>query len=181
MLSINTEEVAQNKILLLYILKMSPNNLTNTELTEFILDKGYMNYFSLQQYLGELVDGRLIELIQNAEIKRYILLEKGEMSLDLFQNKIPVSVMQELMNEFKIQETDNIRETQVIGEFYPKENNQYSVNLKLVEHDETLFSLYFDVSSETQGEEICTLWKKNTESIYKSILSLFIEKKPTIG
>jgi len=174
MISSNTEEVAQNKLLLLYILKMSPNKLTNNELTEFILDRGYMNYFALQQYLGEMVEGELIEFINEADDKNYLILEKGEMSLDLFKNKIPEKIIQELTNEFKLQVLTNVKETQVIGEYYPKENDQYSVNLKLVENDETLFSLYFDVASEAQGEKFCKLWKDNTESIYQNILNLFI-------
>jgi len=174
-LSTNTEEVAQNKLLVLYILKMSPKNLSNNELTEFILDRGYMNYFSLQQYLSELVDGELIELTQKSDIKSYILLEKGEISLDLFLSKIPDKIKTDLSNEFKIQELIRIKETQIIGEYYPKENDQYSVSLKLVENDETLFSLYFDVASEIQGEQFCNLWKENTQAIYQNILNLFIK------
>lgn len=177
MISNNTEEVAQNKLLILYILKTSPNNLTNNQLTEFILDRGYMNYFALQQYLGEMVEGELIEFIDEADDKSYLILEKGEMSLDLFKNKIPEKIIQELTNEFKLQVITNVKETQVIGEYYPKENNQYSVNLKLVENDETLFSLYFDVASESQGEKFCKLWKEDTESIYKNILNLFISSE----
>lgn len=174
MITNNTEEVAQNKLLLLYILKMSPNNLTNNELTEFILKKGYMNYFAIQQYLSELHQGEMIEIRGKDENKIYTVLEKGEISLNLFESKIPDRIIQELANEFKLQEKMKIRETQVIGEFYPKENNQYSVNLKLVENDETLFSLYFDVATESQAKNFCNIWKENTESIYQKILNLFI-------
>lgn len=174
MISNNTEEVAQNKLLLLYILKMSPDNLTNNELTEFILRKEYMNYFAIQQYLGELADGELIQIYGEDEKKGYKVLEKGEISLNLFESKIPEKIIQELAAEFKIQELVMARETEVVGEFYPKENDQYSVNLKLVENDETLFSLYFDVASEAQAENFCTIWKENTETIYQNILNQFI-------
>lgn len=174
MLANNTEEVAQNKLLLLYILKMFPDNLTNNELTEFILRKEYMNYFAIQQYLSELAEGELIQIHDEDENKGYTVLEKGEISLNLFESKIPEKIIQELANEFKLQEIIKVRETQVLGEFYPKENDQYSVNLKLVENDETLFSLYFDVASEEQAESFCSIWKENTESIYKNILNQFI-------
>lgn len=170
MLSNNTEEVAQNKLIILYILKNTPNFLTNNELTEFILDKGYMNYFALQQYLSELTEGVLIVL----KNEKYILLNKGVNMLELFKSKIPENVIQELTDEFKLQKQIVIKETQVIGDYYKKENDQYSVNLKLVENDETLFSLYFDVATEEQGERVSRIWKKDTQSIYKNIMDLFI-------
>lgn len=177
MLSNNSEEVAQNKLLLLHILKMSPNALTNDKLTELILDKNYMNYFSLQQYISELIDSEFIEEIKEDSLKKYKLLKQGEISLDLFQSKISNDIIKELSNEFKLQQIIMVRETQIIGEYFPKENNQYVVNLKLVENEEPLFSLYLDVASEAQGEIFCKIWKENTESIYQNIINLFIKNE----
>lgn len=171
----NTEDVAQNKLLILYIIKMSPSKFTNAELTEFVLDKGYMNYFVLQQYLSELIEGELIEVVIEDELEKYNVIEKGSVTLELFQSKIPDRIKQELTNEFKIHELLKVKETQIIGDYYPKENDQYTVNLKLVENDETLFSLYLDVSSEEQGEKFCKLWKDKTELIYQKILNIFIK------
>lgn len=171
----NTEDVAQNKLLILYILNTSPSKFTNAELTEFVLDKGFMNYFILQQYLSELIEGELIKIIIEDELEKYNVIEKGIITLELFQSKIPDKIKQELMNDFKIQELLKIKETQIVADYYPKENDQYTVNLKLIENDETLFSLYLDVSSEEQGEKFCSLWKDKTEMIYQKILNIFIK------
>jgi predicted transcriptional regulator len=171
----NTEDVAQNKLLILYILNSSPKNFTNAELTEFILEKGYMNYFILQQYISELIDGQLIEIETVNDSEVYNVLEKGIITLDLFQSKIPEKIIQELTDEFRIQELLKVRETQIVGDCYPKENNQYTVNLKLIENEETLFSLYLDVASEEQGKKFCKLWKEKTEVIYQKILNIFIK------
>lgn len=181
MLSNNSEENAQNKLLLMYILKMSPNPLTNDKLTEFILDKNYMNYFSLQQYISELIDNEFIEETKENNSLKYKLLNPGEVSLELFQSKISEEIINELSNEFKLQQIVKIRETQVLGEYYPKENNQFAVNLKLVENEEPLFSLYLDVASEEQGEKFCNIWKENTEIIYQSIINLFIKNDTKVG
>lgn len=171
----NTEEVAQNKLLILYIIKMSPKKFNNNNLTEFILEKNYMNYFTLQQYISELISSELIVLNKEHDVQEYAILQKGELTLDLLQSKIPDKIIQELSSEFKLQELIKVRETQVIGDCFKKENEQYSVSLKLVENDETLFSLYFDVATEAQGEKFCNLWKKDTETIYQNILNIFIK------
>lgn len=175
MLSFNTEEIAQNKLLILYILKNTPVSITNNELTEFILDKGFMNYFALQQYLGELSEGELIRL--NEDTLEYVLLEKGYEVLELFNTKIPEKVIEQLDKDFKLKENLKTIETQVIGDYFQKENKQYSVSLKLVENEETLFSLYFDVATEEMAQKYSKLWKENTQFFYQNILELFINKK----
>lgn len=171
MMSYSTEEVALNKLIILYLIKMSPIEFTKDSLTEFILDKGYMNYFALQQYLVELTEGDLIKLDNT-----YILNEKGLLTLNLLGSKISESLKNEIHQEFKLQEDNKVKESQVVGEFFLKENNQYTVNLKLIENEDTLFSLYFDVANEAQAAEFCKMWKEDTEKIYQQILGIFITK-----
>lgn len=84
------------------------------------------------------------------------------------------SIINDLKNEFKLKEIVEKKEAEIIGEYFKKENEQFIVNLKLVENEETLFSLYFEVPSEEQAEAICKKWKENTEKIYQSIINTLI-------
>lgn len=177
MFSENTEELAQNKLLLLYIIKMSPYPLSKDELTEFILKKNYMNYFSVQQYLLELVDSNFIEISSTENNKnKYTLLEKGNVTLNYLEGKLSTNIKEELSKDFETQKVDKKIETQIIADYYKKENSNYTANLKLVENDDILFSLYLDVGSESQAKLICSAWKDRTESIYKDIINLLIEE-----
>ena len=171
----NTEELAQNKLLLLYIIKFSNRTFTNNELTEFVLEKNYMNYFFIQQYLSELVDSHFIEKTNTDSKEVYKLLEKGEIALSYFEDRIPNSIKEELEIDFKRFKNKNKKETQVVSDYYSKENNQYVVNLKLVENEEVLFSLYLDVATKEQAELICERWSNNTEYIYKNIINILTE------
>lgn len=171
----NTEELAQNKLLLLYIIKFSNRSFTNNELTEFVLERNYMNYFFIQQYLSELVVSNFIEKVNIDSREIYKLLEKGEMALSYFEDRIPNSIKEELDREFNRLRDENKKETQVVSDYYQKENNQFVVNLKLVENEEILFSLYIDVATEEQAELVCEKWSNNTEHIYKNIIDLLTE------
>lgn len=171
MLSENTEDIAQNKLLLLYIIKSSPKSYTNEELTEFILYKNYMNYFTIQQYISELIEGNFITI--NTE-ENYEILDKGKITLEYFNSKIPQNIIDDLEKEFKLKQIIEKKEAEIIGEYFKKENDQFMVNLKLVENGETLFSLYFEVPSVEQAEVICNKWKENTEKIYQSIINTLI-------
>lgn len=175
MFSNNTEELAQNKLILLYIVKSYPYNFSKNELTEFILEKNYLNFFLIQQYLKELIESEFIEVSLVEDVERYSISKKGNLALDYFHNKVPPIIKEELNIEANTYQAKKKEETQVIAELFKKEDNQYLVNLKLVENENTLFSLYVDVPSMEQAELFCDSWKKKTDFIYSNILKLFIE------
>ena len=50
----NSLELAENKLLMLYILKSIKDPISNAQFTEIILENNFMNYFIFQQYLSEL-------------------------------------------------------------------------------------------------------------------------------
>lgn len=175
----NTEELAQNKLLLLYLIKSSDTAFDNNEITEFVLEKNYMNYFLVQQYLIELVESNFIEVLEKDGRDVYLILDKGKVALSYFEERIPNKIKEELNVEFKKLVKKEKLETQIITEYYEKENNQYVVNLKLAENDDTLFSLYLDVATKKQADLICDRWKENTEHIYQSIINLLTDEKTT--
>lgn len=175
MFSNNTEELAQNKLILLYIIKTFPNAFTQRQITEFILKKDYLNFFLIQQYLLELIESEFISISIIDDEEKYSVSKKGKLALDYFDLKIPTNIKEELNSESETYKAVQKKETQVIGEFFKKEDQQYLVNLKLVEKENTLFSLYIDVPTEVQAELICNSWKNNTDSIYSSIIDLFIK------
>lgn len=175
MFSGNSEELAQNKLLLLYIIKESTYNFTKNQLTEFILEKNYINFFSVQQYLGELVESDFIELTEEENEQKYNLLEKGKVALDYFMGKIPEKIKKDLEIEFNSQKVQQKIDTQVLSEYYQRDDGQYVVNLKLVENGDKLFSLYLNVATEKQAELISRSWKERTDSIYAETIKLLIE------
>ncbi len=169
----NTEELAQNKLLILYIIKKASYDFSKEALTEFILSKDYMNYFLFQQYMLELSESHFIE-IDNSYEENILLLEKGDLALDLFETKVPQALKDELDEVFKVEEAVKKKESQIVSEYFEKENNQYTVNLKLIENEETLFSLYLNVASASQAESICNTWKADPDKIYQGIVNMFI-------
>ena len=51
------------KLIILYMLDKVDFPLTNSQISEFVLDKGYTDYFKLQQALSELADGGLFRAL----------------------------------------------------------------------------------------------------------------------
>ncbi|NLX61220.1 MAG: DUF4364 family protein [Tissierellia bacterium] len=176
----NTEELAQNKLLLLYIIDRSNSSLTNNEITELVLKNNYMNYFLVQQYLSELVNSGFVEYKKNKDKNKnvYIIHEKGKAALSYFEGRIPKEIKEEILSIFPNNE-EVIKSTNIIGEYYKNASNEYTVNLKLIEKGETLFSLYLSVPTKEQAEHICQVWKNKTEYIYKNLLNMLVDDKIT--
>lgn len=172
MFSDTTEELAQSKLLLLYIIKMFPYNLTKDQLVEYILKNDLLNYFSIQQYLSELVDAGFLDIVE----EMYGITEKGNQTLKYFSKKIPSKIKETLEEDFINHEKSKERQTQVVGEYYQKENGQYMANIKLVENEDILFSLYLDVANLEQAQSICQSWEDNTEEIYMDIIKILTQK-----
>lgn len=171
----NTEELAQSKLLLLFIINKSNTPLSNEELTEYILEKNYMNYFLIQQYLSELVESNFIKYQKEENKKVYKMLDKGKVTLSYFQDRLPTNIKNEISIKFaQIKEEEKLA-AQIVGEYFKKDDKQYLVNLKLVENTETLFSLYLNVATEKQAKSFCQMWKKNTEYIYINILNMLTD------
>ncbi|MBZ2175588.1 DUF4364 family protein [Schnuerera sp. xch1] len=175
----NSEELAQNKLLLLYIIDKSKKLLTNEQLTEFVLKEDYMNYFLVQQYLSELVSANFLEYADTKDKKVYHLLNKGKATLSYFENRISQSIKDNINDRFKQINKNEKKATQVSAEYFKKNNNEFVVNLKLIENTETLFSLYLNVATIKQAEKICEIWKDNTEYIYKNILNMLVDDEIT--
>lgn len=172
----NTEELAQSKLLLLFIIDKSNNTLSNEELTEFILEKNYMNYFLIQQYLSELVESDFIKYCEDEKRKTYKILDKGKTILSYFEDRLPIDIKNEISIKFSKVEEEKKLSTEVTGEYFKKDNGQYLVNLKLIENMETLFSLYLNVATEKQAKKFCETWKLNTEDIYIKVLNMLAEE-----
>lgn len=169
----NTEELAQNKLLLLYIIAKSKEPLNNQEITELILENNYMNYFLVQQYLSELIKSNFIEIKMINNKKTYNLLDKGKLTLNYFEDRINQKIKKELLDVLGVSEVVE-KEKELISEYFKEDENNFIVNLKLKEGKNTLFSLYLNMPNENLAKDICLNWKENTEHIYKNILSLVV-------
>lgn len=172
----DTTELAQNKLLLLYILEKIDMPMENAQITQFVLENNYMNYFSTQQYLSELIDSKFIEVIytKNNSKKSYKLSDSGKSTLAYFDNRIPTKMKKEIDSKYEKKKKQLINETQIVSDYYKKSESQYIINLKVIEKDINLFSLSLNVVSNKQAKKICDNWKKNPDQIYQKILDMLV-------
>ena len=54
-------ELSLNKLMILFMIEKAGLPLSNTQISEFLLDSGYTDYFSLQTYLSQMIEANIVK------------------------------------------------------------------------------------------------------------------------
>ncbi len=167
--------LAENKLVLLYIIENINLPISNMQLTQIVLENNLLNYFTLQQYIVELVSSDLINIINYKNKDRLIMSDKGKEVLSLFKNRLPLSTIENI-NKYISEKMSIIKKELTVSADYTIENsNSYLVNLSASENDITLIDLKISVASNKQARELCYKWKNNASDLYNKIIGILIE------
>ncbi len=170
---INThEDFTVNKLIILYLLSQVKMPLSLSQITEIMLDKGYTNYFSLQQYLNELEKSTFITTSKQNNTSYFEITDKGSQTLEFFSSRIPDFTKKDL--DLLIQQSWRKfkSELDIHAEYLPHKDNEYMVHCKVTENNSTLMELSINVGSKKQAIELCNKWEKNASPLYSQILEL---------
>lgn len=170
----NTLELAENKLLLLYIFNKVKFPISNNQITQIILENNLINYFTLQQYLTELVSSNFIEYTDETNNHRFIITDKGIKVLSLFRNRISNNKI-EIINRYLENQLENIKkEVTVTADYTIERKDNFIVNLKALENDSILIDIKINVCSNKQAKDLCQKWKSNSSELYNKIMQLLI-------
>ncbi len=168
----NHEDFTINKLIILYLLSQVKMTLSLSQITQIILERGYTNYFSLQQYLNELEKSYFIITSKQNNTSYFEITDKGAETLDFFSSRIPDFIKKEL-DEFIEGNWRKLRsEIDVHAEYTPNKLNEYIVNCKVTENNSSLIELSISVGSKKQAIALCNKWQDNASTLYSEILQL---------
>ena len=150
------------KLMILYILSRVSFPLTNNQLTAFILEKEYTNYFNIQRAISELIDDSYIitKTIRNSTM--YRITDSGAQTLVFFDNMISAGIKEDIeaylaQNKYQLQE-----EVSTQAEFYQIKKGEFAAHLKVVERDSSIIDLTLEVTTEEEASMICNNWKEKS-------------------
>ena len=87
------------KIIILYMLdRIDEYTLTNTQLSSFILDRGYTNMFNIHEALSEMIDKGFISVSTIRDTQHYKITNLGEEALFYFENRLPNPIKQDILD-----------------------------------------------------------------------------------
>lgn len=166
----DNETLAENKVLILYILNQVHKPITNDNLYKLVLSAIDMNYFYFQQFLLDLISADFVVTYQKEDQTVYELTSHGKNTLDLTLDILPGIIKLKADTNLK-SILDNIEnEHSIIAEFTPKSEDHYIVNCKIMENNETVFEIKTFAGSRDEAKKIVDNWKNNAEIIYPALL-----------
>lgn len=168
----NSAELAENKLLVLYVIKSLRQPISKTQLTEIILENNFINYFTLQQYISELDTAEFVEYIEKNNKILITITNKGENVLSIFNDRIS-PIKRDIIDNYISKTIDNIKKELTIHSDYTIEkNNSFVVDLKALEDETLLIDLKISVPTKKQATSLCNRWKENPSDIYTKIVQV---------
>lgn len=159
----------QYKLILLYMLDNLDFPLTNSQISEFVLDKGYTDYFTLQNTIYDLETSELIvsENVRNST--RYLITEAGRETIAMFESKLSTAIKDDISLFFEEKKYQLRKEIDILADYYPV-GKEYMVKCLVKEKKSTLMELKLNVVSKEQAIYICDHWQNKSEEIYNYLM-----------
>ena len=158
------------KLMILYMLDRVDFPLTESQISQFILEKGYTNYFNLQIAMKELIEIDFIRPTQERNHSLYEITEQGKEAIELFEFKISDPIKLDILNYLKEQKIELRNESLISSDYYPS-NNEYIAQCSIKERNQTLLEIKIAVPTQEQAIHICDSWKEKNEEIYQYLIT----------
>ena len=166
------EVLAENKVLILYILSKLNEPVTNDNLLQFVISVVDMNYFYFQQFLLDLLEKNYIICFSQDDGKQvYQITDIGKEALSLTDDILPGIIKLKVDTSFGKEMKEIKEEEAITAEYVPIGNDNYTVTCKINENNNCIFEISVFAGSREEAKKIVDNWKENAYSIYPEILN----------
>lgn len=166
-----TETFTLYKLIVLYMLERVDFPMTTSQISEFILDKGYTTYFKLQEAISEMVDSSLLKIESTHNRTLYHLTEEGAETIRFFKYKISPAIQSDIDEFLKEKQYDLKEEVAVKADYYLNTNHEYETRCQIVEGGFDLIDLKITIPTEKEAKAIASNWSRHSQDIYALLLS----------
>ena len=173
----NTTTLAENKVLILYILDKINGEIKQDDLFQLITSINSINYFYFKQVLADLIDTKLVGTYTKEDEPLLKMTSEGKNAFLLTKDVLPGIIKLKADNIFDKEFHLIEQESSITAEFIPKNENNYTIKCKVIENNETIFEVQTFAGSRDRAKRIVDNWNKNANSIYPKILNILLDDK----
>lgn len=141
--------------------------LTKAQIGDFILEREYTNFLTLQQAFAELIDANLVTAKSNRNRTYLAITEEGTATLSYFGNRIGDSIKEEIDNFFSVNEMEMRNDVSILADYYKSVSGEYEAHLTAKEKDVKVVEITLSVPDEDTASAICANWQKKNQEIYQ--------------
>ncbi len=163
------------RIMILYMLDKVEYPLTNTQITNFILEKDYTNYFTVQQTLSDLLSSDLIIAESTHSNTRYRITDEGMQTLRFFEDKVSSEIKEDILTYLREHNYELKQETAVYADFFKATGSGYQVRCRIKEKETSVIDLTLTVQTRQQAEAVCANWKEESADVYALLMDTLMK------
>lgn len=170
-----TTTLAENKVLILYILNKLDKDIKEDDLFKIITSINEINYFYFKQLLTDLIDSKLVGFYTKDEEPVIKITTEGINAFNLTKEILPgiMKLKADTMFEKEIYSIE--QESSITAEFIPEDENNYTIKCKIIENNQSIFEVKTFAGSRERAKRIVDNWNKNASSIYPKILNILLD------
>ncbi len=158
------------KLIVLYMLNRVDFPLTKAQVGDFILEREYTNFLTLQQAIAELIDAGMVTAKSTRNRTHLAITEEGRATLSYFQNRINDSIKEEIDAFFSENEIEMRNEVSILADYYKSVSGEYEAQLVAKEKDVTVLGITLSVPDEETAAAICANWQRKNQDIYQYLI-----------
>ncbi len=159
------------KLIVLYMLNRVTFPMTTAQVSDFILEKDYTGFLTLQQVINELTDAALISSETILNRTHLSITAEGRETLNFFENRISDTIKQEINTYFRENEFKLRNEVSVLADYYKSTSGEYEAHLVAKDRGINLVDITLSVPVEETAAAICENWQKKNQQIYQYLIS----------
>ena len=163
------------KLTILYMLDKAGFPLSNTQISNFFLEKEYTDYFRVQEVIGDLVNADLINFESTHSNTQYTLTAAGKETLGFFKDKITDGIESDVKSFFTDNKLEFRQENSILADYYKSTDNGYDARCRIKEHGKSLLDLTLHVKTKEQAEAICHSWSNASGEIYALLMDTLLK------
>ena len=146
--------------------------ITTAQISNYILEKEYTNFLTLQQVISELAEANLINAHTVNNRTHLQITEEGRETLYYFDNRINDIIKTEINEYFHDNEFDLREEVSVLSNYYKSTSGEYETHLIAKERENNLLEIKLSVPTREVAESICDNWQKKNQELYQELVRL---------
>lgn len=158
------------KLIVLYMLNRVTFPLTRAQISDFVLDREYTNFMTLQQAISELTDAGMISPQTMANRTHLVITDEGVQTLHYFDNHISDSIKRDIDSYFQENELTLRNELSVQANYYKSTSGEFEARLVVKDRDISLADITLSVPTQELAVSVCDNWQKKNETIYQYLI-----------
>lgn len=158
------------KLIVLYMLNRVTFPLTTAQVSDFILEKEYTSFLTLQQVINELTDAGMISAQSIRNRTHLAITKEGRETLHYFENRVSDAIKKDIDSYLRENEFTLRNEVSILGDYYKSTSGEYEAHLVAKDRGINLMDITLSVPTEEVASAICDNWQKKNQEIYKFLI-----------